>query len=69
MPIHDRTCALLPASLAPSADPTGLEIAGVVKAQPCDPNTCLPPHDFPFTARLGTARLGTVRLGTVRPRM
>jgi suppressor for copper-sensitivity B len=42
-----------PIELAPGVEPASLAIRGKVKAQPCDPDTCLPPRDYPFEARLG----------------
>jgi len=42
-----------PLKLNEGVDPGELTIQGKIKAQPCDPNTCLPPRDYPFEARLG----------------
>jgi len=42
-----------PIELAPGVDPSTLQISGAVFAQVCDPNTCLPPEEFPFVAELG----------------
>ncbi len=42
-----------PIEFAPGVDPGTLKITGSVNAQPCDANSCYPPHDFPFTATLG----------------
>ena len=36
--------------LASGVDPATLRIEGTLRAQPCDPNSCLPPQNFPFTA-------------------
>jgi thiol:disulfide interchange protein DsbD len=42
-----------PIELAPGINPSSVVITGSVLAQPCDPNTCLPPQSFAFEARLG----------------
>lgn len=42
-----------PIELAAGVDPAELSIQGKIKVQPCDPNTCFPPRDYPFEARLG----------------
>ncbi|MGA2031367.1 MAG: cytochrome c biogenesis protein CcdA [Thermoguttaceae bacterium] len=39
--------------LGPGVDAASLTIAGKLFAQACDAKTCLPPRDYPFTARLG----------------
>jgi len=44
-----------PIEIAAGVEPAGVEIRGSIKAQPCDANTCLPPQDFAFAARLGPA--------------
>lgn len=50
---HGRVVWYAPLELAPGLDTAALRINGSVRAQPCDPNTCLPPQSFPFEARLG----------------
>jgi len=52
---HGTIVWRLPVEIAAGTDSTKLEIRGKVKAQVCDPNTCTPPTDFPFVARLGAA--------------
>ena len=42
-----------PIELAPGMDVGQLRITGVVNAQRCDANGCIPPADFAFTAELG----------------
>ncbi|HID74590.1 MAG TPA: hypothetical protein EYP56_01185 [Planctomycetaceae bacterium] len=42
-----------PIELAPGVRAASLRIRGRVRAQPCDPNSCLPPQYFPFEAALG----------------
>ena len=42
-----------PLELAPGIDPATIRIEGVLNAQACDANACMPPKDFPFTAVLG----------------
>ncbi|MBN2023806.1 MAG: thioredoxin family protein [Pirellulales bacterium] len=50
---YGRVTWRAPLELRPGVDPAGLAVRGVVNLQPCDPTSCLPPRDFPFTARLG----------------
>ncbi len=50
---YDRVIWHAPIELAPGADPAAVQIEGAVRIQACDSNTCLPPREFPFTARLG----------------
>lgn len=50
---HGRVTWRAPLELSPGVALAALNIQGVVRAQPCDPNSCLPPQDFPFTAALG----------------
>ncbi len=50
---HDRVIWHAPVELAEGVDPAQLTISGKVTAQLCDPQRCLPPEDFAFTARLG----------------
>lgn len=50
---HGTVTWRIPLEIASGTDPSKLEIKGKVKAQVCDPNTCTPPTDFPFTARPG----------------
>lgn len=42
-----------PLEFTAKAEPGRLMIAGVVRAQPCDAGSCLPPTEYPFVARLG----------------
>ncbi|MCR4416022.1 MAG: protein-disulfide reductase DsbD N-terminal domain-containing protein, partial [Thermoguttaceae bacterium] len=41
-----------------SVDPSRLKISGAVFAQRCDQDTCLPPRNFAFTARVEAAAAG-----------
>lgn len=50
-----------------SSDPGRLTIKGKLKAQVCDPNTCTPPTDFAFTARLGSAPAGAAAASAPPP--
>lgn len=43
-----------PIEFAPGVDPKSIEIPGRLTVQPCDVNSCLPPHDVAFAAKLGT---------------
>jgi thiol:disulfide interchange protein len=52
---HGTIVWRLPVEIVAGTDVAKLEIRGKVKAQVCDPNTCTPPTDFPFIARLGAA--------------
>ncbi len=45
-----------PIELAEGAAADQVRIVGKVIAQPCDANSCLPPQDFAFTARLGQGK-------------
>lgn len=38
---------------APHVSPGNVQIEGTLNAQPCNADSCLPPQDFSFTARLG----------------
>ncbi len=50
---HDgRVVWSAPIEFASGVDPAALKIEGQLNVQPCDPNNCLPPRDFPFTAVL-----------------
>ncbi|HYW81337.1 MAG TPA: cytochrome c biogenesis protein CcdA, partial [Thermoguttaceae bacterium] len=60
---YDRVTWHVPIELTAGIDPSTLKISGAVRAQPCDPSTCLPPQDFPFTATLGPG----VKVTTVEP--
>ncbi len=51
-----------PIELAAGFDPTRLEIRGKIMVQACDANSCIPPQDLPFSAKLGP---GVVLPGTV----
>jgi suppressor for copper-sensitivity B len=42
-----------PIELAAGVEPGKLTIEGSLSVQACDANNCMPPHDYPFTARLG----------------
>ena len=42
-----------PLEIAAGYDPAKLEIRGKVMVQACDANSCLPPQDVPFLAKLG----------------
>jgi len=50
---YDQVVWYAPLEFAPNADLSRLKIEGSVFAQPCDPNSCLPPQNFAFTASLG----------------
>ncbi len=50
---HGSVTWHVPIELAAGVDLATLRIEGWITAQPCDPNTCLPPNRFPFTATLG----------------
>jgi suppressor for copper-sensitivity B len=56
-----------PLELAPGVDPATLTVEGTVRAQACDARSCLPPQNFPFTARLGPGLevLGTPTVGHI----
>lgn len=41
-----------PLKLGAGVDPANLKLEGRLTAQPCDPNSCLPPRPFAFQARL-----------------
>ena len=45
-----------PIELAEGVTAEQVRIVGKVIAQPCDANSCLPPQDFAFTARVGQGR-------------
>ena len=65
---YDRVTWHAPIKLAAGADPSGLKISGEVRAQPCDPRTCLPPQNFPFTAMLGAGlNVAVVAVTTQQP--
>ncbi len=49
----DEVTWYAPIELAEGVAADQLRIVGKVVAQPCDANSCLPPQDFAFTARLG----------------
>ena len=40
-------------TLDPGIDPATLSIPGELTVQACDPQSCYPPHTYPFAARLG----------------
>ena len=50
---YNQVTWFAPIALAAGVNPATLKVEGEVKAQRCDPNTCLPPVKFPFTATLG----------------
>ncbi len=60
-----------PVRLNPSVDPSRLTISGAVFAQRCDQDTCLPPRNFRFTAKVepaaAEASAGPVRGGAHAP--
>ena len=45
----------MPITISPGVDLSGLQIQGAVNVQACDADTCLPPSDYSFTAKLGPA--------------
>jgi suppressor for copper-sensitivity B len=51
---YGKTIWYVPIELAAGVDATQLKITGQLYAQVCDANNCIPPRDFPFTARLGS---------------
>jgi len=65
---YDQVTWHVPIQLATGTDLSTLKISGAVRAQPCDPNTCLPPQNFPFTATLGAGlKVATVDVAAQRP--
>jgi thiol:disulfide interchange protein len=64
---HGTVTWRIPLEIASGADPSKLTIKGKVKAQVCDPNTCTPPTDFAFTARLGEAPAGAAAAAAPPP--
>ncbi len=50
---HETVTWHAPLELMPGADPRSIKIAGVVTAQRCNENSCLPPAKFPFVAAIG----------------
>jgi thiol:disulfide interchange protein DsbD len=52
-----------PLELAAGIDPATLKIPGQLNVQACDPQSCYPPRDYPFTAVLGQG----VAVGGVAP--
>ncbi|MBN1393579.1 MAG: thioredoxin family protein [Pirellulales bacterium] len=49
---HDLVEWRAPIEVRPGADPAALEIGGIVRVQPCNPDSCSPPQEIPFLARL-----------------
>lgn len=60
---YDKVVFHAPVEFSPGVDPQKLKIRGVMTAQRCDANSCLPPEDFAFTASLGSG----VDVGPVAP--
>lgn len=48
---HGKVTWRAPLTFAAGVDPTRLEIKGTLKAQPCTETSCLPPKNYPFTAK------------------
>ncbi len=49
---HGTVTWAAPIEVTAGADPSRLKIVGKVVVQPCDANSCLPPAEIPFTAKL-----------------
>ncbi len=49
---HGTVTWRAPIELSAGIDPTTLKIEGALTVQPCDANSCRPPHDVPFAAML-----------------
>ncbi|MFH1922981.1 MAG: thioredoxin family protein [Planctomycetota bacterium] len=50
---HGSVTWYAPIELVNWLEPAAISIEGVVRAQACDANACIPPREFPFTAVLG----------------
>ena len=49
---HDRVTWRAPIEIGSHVDPETLQIEGIIRVQPCNPNNCLPPQEVSFTAVL-----------------
>ena len=54
---HEKSVTwVAPISLMPGISPADVTIHGKINVQACDANSCIPPQDVPFTAKLGAGK-------------